>query len=219
MRLHLVHLGQFAKAVSDRTTALAESHQVLTSSAADPRNGSPAFWPSADLRVLIVGRESPALLRGLDKTVRETRTPAAVVCLDHPRLRLGPLVMPDAGPCLGCMLTRRTQHDPSYAKAAALYSAYDTHLELEPAGYLAHHVEAAARWITAQSATFAAGRPPIVPGQVSHLNLHTGHMTRDTVVGIHGCPVCRTTAPLSSSTWEALARDLSTTSTGTVKHV
>lgn len=215
MRVHILHLGAFAHEVHAAATQLltSEGHEVTGADVAVGRNAAPAFWPVSDLHVLVTGRPAPHLERLLDRSVVETRTPGATVLLEHPRLRLGPLVT-GSGACLGCLQVRRAQHDTTYAKTLPLLQAYDADPALEPAGHLPHHVGIAAAWLGDLVTALETGAAADYSGRVSHLNLHTGTAGSDRVVGVHACPRCRATPPLHESTWLQLSTELSTVGGG-----
>jgi len=207
MRVHILRLGAFGAAVATlagHRLSLAD-HAVTVGDVTVAPHAAPAFWPPSDLHVLVAGRPSPFLEGILDRSVVDSHTPAATVVVEHPRLRLGPLV-DGTGACLGCLHARRAQHDGAHAKVAPLMRAYDRDPSLEPRGHLPHHVALAATWVERLTEQQAAGTARA--GRVTHLNLHTGASGSDQVVGVHGCPRCRTTPPLADSTWRDLATDL-----------
>jgi bacteriocin biosynthesis cyclodehydratase domain-containing protein len=208
MKIHILHLGVFAADAAQRIAAASADHDVVVSDLHRAPNGSPAFWPRSELRILITGRESRHLSALLDESVYETSTPAVSMTLDHPRLRLGPVVLPDQGPCSSCASRRRQQHDSSYRKAAALYAAYDNDPALEPHGHLPHQAGLAAAWATCIIDDTAAGHLSRHSGVIRQLNLQTGAVSSDRVVGVHGCTRCRHTPPLEQSSWAFLSADL-----------
>lgn len=215
MRIHLLHLGVFAGAVASAASSVltARGHQLTSGDAGQDRSAAPSFWPAGDLHVLIAGRQSPHLERLLDRSVVESRTPAATIVFEHPRLRLGPLVN-GQGACLGCLQSRRAQHDSTYQKVMPLLQAYDANPRLEPTGHLPHQVALAVGWLTGLTDAIANDRSADYVGRVSYVNVHTGASNSDPVVGVHACPRCRQTPPLADSSWRELARDLATVGGG-----
>lgn len=211
MRIHLLHLGAFADEVARSAEAAltAGEHRVTTGDAAANPTAVPAFWPRSDLHVLVAGRTSRHVERMLDRSVVESRTPAVTICLEHPRLRLGPLV-DGTGACLECLHRRRAQHEHTYAKVQPLLGAYDADPRLEPFGHLPHQVALATGWLATLVEAMEHGRAQRFSGRVSYLNLLTGASGSDHVVGVHGCRRCRQTPPLAESSWRALAADLAT---------
>lgn len=207
MKLHLLSLGAFAAAVAQRTGTTLEDHSIAAYDAAEPPHARPAFWPRADLRVLITGRPSHYLEAVLDQSVTDSGVPAVVIALEHPRLRLGPL-LGTGGACLTCMRSRRAQHDPSHARVQPLTAAYDRDPSLEPTGHLPHHVRFATSWLQSVIEDLATGNTARHSGQVRSINLHTGALSADRIVGVHGCSRCRQTRPLSETTWLQMATDL-----------
>ncbi|MEO3937722.1 TOMM precursor leader peptide-binding protein [Dermatophilaceae bacterium Soc4.6] len=207
MRVHILRLGAFGAAVATLAghRLAAAGHAVTGGDVTVTPHAAPAFWPPSDLCVLVAGRPSPYLEGVLDRSVVDSGTPAATVVVEHPRLRLGPLVDGTAA-CLGCLHVRRAQHDGAHAKVAPLLQAYDRDPSLEPRGHLPLHVALAVTWLERLTQQLAAGTAGA--GRVTHLNLHTGASGSDRIVGVHGCPRCRTTPPLADSTWRGLATDL-----------
>jgi bacteriocin biosynthesis cyclodehydratase domain-containing protein len=99
--------------------------------------------------------------------------------MEHPVLRVGPLVRPPSGPCFGCYLARRFQHDTAYAASAVLEAAYDADASLSPAGYLPHHARLAA--------TVAASLLTGETGQVVGFDVLSGRVGAHHVVSCHDC--------------------------------
>lgn len=213
MRVHLPYLGAFAEAAARDAHTLLDRHEVICRDLATQPHAAPAFWPRCDLRVLVTGRTSTYLESQLDRAVVESRTPAAVIALEHPRLRLGPLVG-TGGACLTCLRTRRAQHGSDRAQTDVLRRAYDSDPALEPRGYLPHQAGLAAAWIADLVRDLESGDTARHTATVRTINLHTGVMAADRVVGVHGCPRCRTTPPLQESSWRDLAADLAMTGGG-----
>lgn len=208
MKIHLLVQGRFGPDVAARTARLCAERpggrHTVTTTPVTGRGLVGAWWGPADLRVLIAGRESQALVRYLDRTCHEERVNLLIVTRDHPRLVLGPLVLPGRTACAGCAARRADQHDATRAASAPLREAYDQDLTLEPGGHLASHVRLAAAQILSVADDLQDGADSPWAGSISTLNLHDGSMQRSAVVGIHGCPRCRVTPPLADSTWRSL---------------
>lgn len=211
MKLHLLTVGTFAAAVAENCTTALHEHTVLAFDATETPHASPAFWPQVDLRVLITGRPSPYLERVLDQSVIDSGVPAVAITIEHPRLRLDPL-LGTGGACMSCMRARRAQHDPSHARVQPLIAAYDADPTLEPAGHLPHHVRFATSWLRSVVEQLSSGSTEQNASQVRSINLHTGTLSVDRIVRLHGCPRCRKSQPLAESSWLQMAADLTTES-------
>jgi bacteriocin biosynthesis cyclodehydratase domain-containing protein len=103
-----------------------------------------AFTGDAAAIVVVVPRPSWTLCERADELAYAHEKPWLPVVMEHPVLRVGPLVRPPSGPCFACYRSRRRQHDTERAASAALGAAYDADASLAPAGYLPHHARLAA---------------------------------------------------------------------------
>lgn len=204
MRIHIIAQGSFGPAVASRIEQLSAAHHTVTTTRATPSALMAACWPAADLRVLITGRESRKLVEYVDRCAHEERTDFLSISRDHPRLFLGPLVLPGRTACATCACGRADQHDAARAASQPLRDAYDRDLDLEPGGFLPSHVGMAAAYALEIAEELHVTGDSERAGTISQVNLHDGSMRRSTVVGIHGCPRCRKTPPLSESSWQNL---------------
>jgi len=121
---------------------------VRLGSAADPgaiRNGLKAAFAGASGPVVTgLWRPWPALCGRSDELAFEYRCPWLPIIMDHPHLRVGPLVVPGHGACFSCFAARQAQHDDQRTASAAVLQAYDLDGRLGPQGYLCHHARLAA---------------------------------------------------------------------------
>jgi bacteriocin biosynthesis cyclodehydratase domain-containing protein len=106
------------------------------------------------------------------------------VVLEHPHIRVGPLIVPGASGCHRCYQARRVQHDEHPELTQAIDAAYARDQELGPAGYLPHHVRLAA----AIARRHAAGTGQ--SGRVTVVNILTGRFSTHSLVPCHNCPRC-----------------------------
>nr|WP_239078016.1 TOMM precursor leader peptide-binding protein [Streptomyces sp. SID9124] len=147
-------------------------------------------FEGADTVVAALWRTAPALCERLDTLAYETGVRWLPVVLEPGQVRVGPLVVPGTGPCHNCFETRRLQHDPQPAAAAALGAAYDRDPDCGPAGYLPQQARTAAG--------LAAGllrAPDTEAGTVLRLPAGSRAVRRDTVTRRHGCPRCSPDRP------------------------
>ncbi|MFI1470979.1 TOMM precursor leader peptide-binding protein [Streptomyces wuyuanensis] len=206
-KVHVLAVGEFGTAVADRLRR--EHHDVEISSY---RNGSlemSAGWPEAELRILASWRETPMLAEILDARSADWGSPWFPVVAEHPRLRIGPLVVPGAGACYRCFRKRRAQHERDAAHIATLHEHYDAFPESGPGGFLPHHVDMATGIALDLLRRLEAGESERLAGTVRHWHLLEQHLSGGRVVGVHACDRCRPPqADPATSTWADLARDL-----------
>jgi bacteriocin biosynthesis cyclodehydratase domain-containing protein len=145
---------------------------------------SECFLEPSVYAVLALWRPSMALCERADALAAERGVAWLPAVLEHPHLRVGPLIRPGAGPCFRCYRVRREQHDEHRRMTAALQDAYDGRPELGPAGFLPHH----ARWASTLVMSFVDTG---TTGSVSSVHLSTGALVTNTVVACHGCARCR----------------------------
>lgn len=153
-----------------------------------------AFAASRQAVLLALWRPEPALCERADELAHHRSVAWLPVTMDHPVIRVGPLVIPGSGSCFRCFHRRRQQHDTQPATTAALLTAYAADPATGRAGYLPHHARLAAA-IAAQKvagdlAGYDAGRGAAEPGEVVTIRLFSPAMTTSSVIGCHDCPRC-----------------------------
>jgi bacteriocin biosynthesis cyclodehydratase domain-containing protein len=206
-RVHLLAVGNFGEAVAGRLAAVREDTVVSAARTSRWPLTTSAAWPEADLRVLLSWREAPRLADVLDARSADWRTPWLPVVLEHPRLRVGPVVAPGHGACYACFLRRRKQHEPDAQITAALNARYDADPDAGPQGFLPHQVSLAAGMAEAEIGYFDAGTLDERGGLVRHYHLLEHQITTSRVLRVHGCGRCNRAAEPTSS-WQQLADDL-----------
>ncbi|MFE7295112.1 TOMM precursor leader peptide-binding protein [Streptomyces sp. NPDC057579] len=207
-KVHVLALGDFGAAVAERL--LREHDGIEVTSDRDSLQQFSAGWPQADFRVLISWREPPHLADVLDARSAAWRIPWLPIVAEHPRLRIGPLVVPGAGACYRCFRKRRYQHERDSATTAALHAHYDAEPSAGPEGFLPQHVSLAAASALDLLHRFEDDGGRRDAGMVRHWHLLEQLITSARVVGVHGCDRCRThgAASPTGSSWEDLAADL-----------
>ncbi len=204
--VHLIAVGDFGAAVAERLMQ-ARGRMALSVEGEGPWPASAsAAWPRARLRILLAWRETPKLAETIDVRSADWGTPWLPVVLEHPRLRVGPVVVPGSGPCYRCFRERRAQHEQDSAITDALHAHYDATPAAGPAGFLPHHVGLAAALVEAELQRFDNGSLADNAGTVRHYHLLEHQASAAKVVAVHGCDRCRHTKPVS--TWSQLADDL-----------
>lgn len=168
--------GRFGRSVAARLLPLL--HQ--TGHPAHERDAPPGvrladlLWPY-DAAVL-AGDDDDAF----DSAAFAAHTPWLAVVHEHPHIRVGPLVVPPAGPCTLCLRTRRAQHDdPAEAPGD------DTTGEVPP-----HLVAVASGLASVLLGDVPAGRERPAPGRAFRVDVRTDEIAAIRVVPVHGCPRC-----------------------------
>jgi bacteriocin biosynthesis cyclodehydratase domain-containing protein len=211
--IHVIAVGAFGRAVANRIGELADGVVITRSTG----TALPLSIPRARVRVLAAWRRVPTLERELDALAFGNGrglalgpdqqgsafrglalgpdqqggawTPWLPVVLEHPVLRVGPAVVPGAGPCHGCFQRRAAQHAADRAVAGALERRYDTDPAAGPAGYLPP-----AALLGAALAVEAAARLAVLPvaeaGRLRRIDLLTQQLSAGRAVGVHGCVHC-----------------------------
>ncbi|MET7673055.1 TOMM precursor leader peptide-binding protein [Micromonospora luteifusca] len=179
-RTALLGVGPFGRRVTGLLAQTTGGTQLPPDGAAET-----AFAGAPSGVVVALWRPSPALCERVDERAHAIGIPWLPIVLEPSHLRVGPLVLPGAGPCHRCFEERRAQHDPHWPAAEALYAAYDRDPTFGPAGFLPQHARTAAG--------LAAGvllRPGGMAGRVISVPLRGVSVRRDPVVACHGCARC-----------------------------
>ncbi|WP_053690380.1 TOMM precursor leader peptide-binding protein [Streptomyces sp. WM6372] len=206
-KVHVLAVGDFGTAVADRL--LQERPEIAVTSDVKNSLEFSSVWPEARVRILASWRETPRLAEMLDARSADWGTPWFPVVAEHPRLRIGPVVVPGEGACYRCFRQRRGQHERDNSHTATLHAYYDASPTAGTAGFLPHHVDMAAGMALDVLRRLEAGETERLAGNVRHWHVLEQHMTGARVVGVHGCDRCRPRqADPASATWQQLARDL-----------
>jgi bacteriocin biosynthesis cyclodehydratase domain-containing protein len=155
---------------------------------------------SAKAHMLIAPSAEPDLTEALDALSFERGVPWLPVTIEHPQLRVGPLVVPGEGACARCYLMRHRQHDPSVAISDLMIDHLRRHPGEAPQGHLPGLASVAAA-LAVKALAGPAGR--VVNLDVLSLGVSSGHVT-----GIHGCGRCDPTPRDKDRTYRMLVRDL-----------
>ncbi|MGY4954750.1 TOMM precursor leader peptide-binding protein [Streptomyces nigrescens] len=206
-KVHVLAVGDFGAAVAERLQR--GHHDVEVTSDREGPLRFPASWPVADVRILASWREVPALSELVDARSADWRTTWLPVVAEHPRLRIGPLVVPGEGACYRCFRGRRAQHERDSALTAALHAHYDADSKAGPGGFLPQHAALAAGVaLDLLRRLESAGGVGQDAGTVRHWHLLEQHLASARVVAVHGCDRCRRTSAPAGASWQELARDL-----------
>jgi bacteriocin biosynthesis cyclodehydratase domain-containing protein len=154
------------------------------------------FTTGGSAVVVALWRAASKVTRAADKLSFEHNIPWLPIIMEHPLLRVGPLVFPGKGPCFRCYSIRRAQHEPHFDSAADIEKFYDENTDAGPQGYLPQHARMAAAMATRMLSAVTAHSPgdafPVPPGQVTSISLTSGSIAIERVVACHNCSRCRT---------------------------
>lgn len=196
---HLLSLGPFGAAVAER---LAVTRPDAMRTRVDEQGGEEtAHWPVASVMVLCAWRASLRAERLLDAASFSWRVPWLPVILEHPEIRVGPLVVPGQGPCHRCFRLRTEQQSSSADLTGALHERYEHDPALGPAGFMPFHVTIA----TGLALDELTRRRP---GRWRRLNVVTLQPSGGRVIGVHGCARCGSGVDERSRSHAELDREL-----------
>lgn len=131
--LALMARGEFGERVAGMLAEMFPgSQRMATSDLAE------AFAGGYAAVVIVTSWPLWELYEDADRLAYRHRRPWLPVVMEHPQLRIGPMVCPPMGPCFACYRARRLQHDTQYRASAVLGAAYDSGASAGPAGYLPH---------------------------------------------------------------------------------
>jgi bacteriocin biosynthesis cyclodehydratase domain-containing protein len=165
-----------------------------------------AFTAVPSAVVLALWRPDHGVCETADELSFQTGVRWLPVIMEHPVIRVGPMVCPPAGPCFGCYTRRRAQHDGQPWATTALRAAYDSDVSCGPGGYLPHQARMAAAVAYALLSRPAVDTEGTGAGEVTTIRLLAGGLGTSRVVACHGCTRCGSDAPTGSPD---LARELS----------
>ncbi len=184
--LCVITVGAIGREIGDRLARLHPAAQRR-----DATDGlEVSRLPPAHAYVLAAGRQVADLEKGLDAMVHDRRRALLTVAVEHPVLRLGPLVVPGSGAaCAACYHGRYRTHLAGLDALDSLEAHYRERPHDEPAGFLPPMLDFAAARAHALLAA-AAADPSGQAGFVQLAHLLMPRLYRWPVVGIHGCPRC-----------------------------
>lgn len=176
---------------------LAAAHPGYREANATLAEISTAFTEQANAVVIALWRPDPELCDAADALSYRYQRPWLPVVMEHPVIRIGPLVRPPAGPCFRCYARRRRQHDRQPWVTAALQAAYHREQACGPGGYLSHHARlaaAVAQDMLRRLQGNAPGQAGPGPGDVttvrlSDMGLNIG-LRSSRVIACHDCDRC-----------------------------
>lgn len=161
---------------------------------ADERDLEDVFTSATGTVVVALWRPDRALCARADELAFSHQRSWLPIIMEHPVIRVGPLVTPPAGPCVQCSYRRQAQHDGHELASAALHAAYAADGALGPTGYLPHHARMAAavavdmlrqRSQDCPTEGLATAAAHVVTIRLTRLGLSVNR-----VVPCYNCPLC-----------------------------
>jgi bacteriocin biosynthesis cyclodehydratase domain-containing protein len=160
--------------------------------------------------VLAMWRPCPALCEKVDELAFMHGRSWLPIVMNHPHVRIGPLVVPELGACFGCFQERQVQHDSQRAVRAVVNARYDSDPCFGPEGYLGHHAR-----LAASLAELALAGAHDEAGQVRTVNVMATGIRRHAVVPRPDCTRCtRSTGQGGRSALADLVRGLTAVGAG-----
>jgi bacteriocin biosynthesis cyclodehydratase domain-containing protein len=154
------------------------------------RRPTSAELPVAEAYVVAAGRPCVEVEQLMDAAAHHWRRLLLPVVVEHPVLRIGPLVAPGStAACVSCHERRRRQHLVARTTVDALQRHYSAHPEAEPRGYLPSHLNIAAGLVSGILDRALSGDLRDT-GVVLYTHLLMPQLRRSTVAGVHGCLHC-----------------------------
>ena len=143
LRLHVLTIGAFGEAVAKVLQDLLPN-VIVTPYHTESQTPAVANWPTAQLNVIAAWRPVPGMYRLLEATSYEWKLPFTTVVMEAPNVRVGPLVLPDTGPCYSCYEKRVLQHSPQYTASRLCKTITNGSRKSGPGGYLHSFAEVGA---------------------------------------------------------------------------
>ncbi|AWK96227.1 TOMM precursor leader peptide-binding protein [Bacillus velezensis] len=185
--IHLITTGSFGEEISKqfikrhqdtKVTALNENFHILPSDQ----------FPSARLHVFAAWRPSACISKQLDRLFFQWKEPWLPIIMEHPYLRIGPLIIPGKGPCFHCFHARLLQHSPVPEYLKKIDDHYAKHPEAGPKGYLRSFAGWSAAFVSIVLKSMEDGES--LAGSMWQTNVLTRDSFRSNTIGVHGCPRC-----------------------------
>jgi len=162
-----------------------------------------AFEKDSPAFIATMWRPCPATCEEADELAFRHQRPWLPVVMDHPHVRVGPMVVPGQGACFGCFTARCDQHDSQPDITAALHAGFDREPGLGPRGYLDHHARLAAALAQMALGDLSDDWLAAAAGQVLTFNVYRSTVRRHPVIARSGCPRCG--GPAASANGSAMA--------------
>lgn len=180
----IISEGPFGERVGEFLTASTGEFRLASTSEIGP-----AFTAADSDVVLALWRPHHGLCAAADELSFRTGTRWLPVIMEHPVIRVGPMICPPSGPCFGCYVRRRAQHDRKPWATAALEAAYESEVD-GPGGYLPHQARIAAAVAYSMLGRRDLPAPEIAASEITTIRLRLGSLVTNSVLACHGCTRC-----------------------------
>ncbi|KJJ41555.1 hypothetical protein UM89_12605 [Bacillus subtilis] len=204
--IHIMTTGDFGREVAQQLSKKIDN--IVITPLNEPLYLLPSDrFPSARLHIFASWKSSSFISKQLDQLCFKWNEPWLPITMDHPYIRIGPLVIPGEGPCYHCFESRYLQHSPvpQYVKKIDTY--YHSHPDAGPKGFL--------RSFAGWSAIFASTVIKSIDenelsqsGRVWKLNMLTRESFSSQTISVHGCPRCGLKRPEENRSVKHLSENL-----------
>lgn len=195
--LTIASTGPFGERISNFLAAGRPGCREISAHGSELTN---AFADSS-MVVLALWRPDQELCESTDALSFQHQVPWLPVIMEHPVIRVGPMIRPPFGPCFGCYARRRLQHDRDSWASAVLGWAYAADHAWGPGGYLPHHARLAAALTRDVINRPAVRHQGLVADEVTTIRLLTGGFHTRPVIACPGCDRCEPAAPPGRPDW------------------
>lgn len=197
----LLGLGEFGEHVVALLRSSARWRVMVTGGIAD------AYAQDSRAVIAAMWRPCPAICEEADALAFRHQQPWLPVVMDHPHVRVGPVVVPGRGACFGCFTARCNHRDGQPDVTDALHAAFDRDPGFGPLGYLDHHARLAAALAEMALGDLSADWLAAAAGQVLTFNVYRGDIRRHPVTACFDCTRC--SVPAAGRSHQAIAGLLS----------
>lgn len=184
--------GAFGRRVADFLVGDEAGAQTSGDQPIDSAGIESAFDRHDTSIVIALSRPDPELCQRADQLAFDRNRSWLSIVMEHPVIRIGPLVRPPDGPCFTCSHRRRVQHEVGDELSAVVKAAYIGDPVWGPEGYLPHQARLAAG--IAHGLLLASGDGDVddeALHRVVTIQLINNYISGDLVVPCHDCVHCR----------------------------
>jgi hypothetical protein len=133
--LHVLAVGKFGQDFASQLGLRIPSLKV-TSLPIQTTQINPQMIPIVDLNILALWHHASGLLQQLDEFAYLHKSSWLPVVYDHPYIEIGPVIVPEVGPCYSCFKELELQGSSISAYTREIYDYYDRNPEAGPRGSL-----------------------------------------------------------------------------------
>jgi bacteriocin biosynthesis cyclodehydratase domain-containing protein len=138
--------------------------------------------------MIAAGRVQPTLFAAIENLSYKCKVPFIPLYFDSTWLRIGPAIVPGAGPCWSCWTLRSSQHSKTTPYRHALYRYYEQAEATDAPLYLDPFILLGAAKLALMKQEYSDGT--LVPGKLWQIDVTTLKTDTCQLIGVHGCPRC-----------------------------